>query len=70
MKKREIDNLPLGLYIVYWRTGGYSEAALGQTRSGKRWIAPCNWVSGSTTLNRKWRNEIEAMERVTAIIIK
>lgn len=46
MKKKDI---PIGLLKVFWRSGGYDLAAVGQGPAGKKWIAPVNW-SGSTPL--------------------
>lgn len=39
--------LPLGLHRIYWKSGGTSIAAIGMLSDGRRWIAPCNWVSPS-----------------------
>lgn len=45
MTPEEARELPLGLYRLFWTSGGYSLAAVGQTRSGERWYAPANWLS-------------------------
>jgi len=52
-----ISNLPLakylqkklapGIYIVHWRSVGYSQAAVGVTLKGSRWVAPTDWVAPS-----------------------
>lgn len=47
MNKQEFYNLRLGLYKIFWKSGGHSVAAVGNSRSGVRWIAPCNWVMPS-----------------------
>ena len=39
----EINNLGVGIYRFYWKSGGSSILALGVTRDGNRWIAPLNW---------------------------
>jgi hypothetical protein len=44
MTRREARKLPLGLYRIYWKDGGMSLAAVGQTETGMRWFAPTNWV--------------------------
>ena len=33
-----------GVYRLHWKDGGASVAAVGVTCSGKRWMAPINWV--------------------------
>lgn len=45
MIKKQTKKLILGLYRVYWKSGGSSLASIGQDRFGCRWIAPCNWLS-------------------------
>jgi hypothetical protein len=44
MTKVEAKKLPLGLYRLFWKTGGSSLAAVGQGPNGDRWMAPVNWV--------------------------
>lgn len=44
-----VAKLPLGLYRIYWDSGGSSLAAVGNSPDGRRWMAPINWVSGSST---------------------
>ena len=47
MKADKVNKLHLGLYRIHWKKihgGGTSIAAVGQTYSGRRWMAPCNWV--------------------------
>tara|TARA_Y100000310_G_C20598360_1_gene771697 strand:+ start:227 stop:601 length:375 start_codon:yes stop_codon:yes gene_type:complete len=34
----------LGLYRIFWKSGGTSLASVGQTHDGTRWFAPCNWT--------------------------
>ena len=45
MKKSEVFQLGHGLYRLYWKSGGFSLAAVGILYSGKRWYAPVNWTS-------------------------
>ena len=47
MTKREAKKLPDGLYEIYWKRGGMSLAAKGETGDGDVWFAPCNWITGS-----------------------
>jgi hypothetical protein len=44
MKRSEVNALEYGLYIIFWKSGGNSLAAVGGMESGERWIAPCNWL--------------------------
>ena len=39
-------NCQLGLYKIYWNSGGHSVASVGYDACGNRWFAPTNWVSG------------------------
>lgn len=36
--------MKLGLYKVFWKSGGYSLASIGQDHDGNLWVAPCNWT--------------------------
>ncbi len=47
MTREEAKKLPLGLYRIYWKQGGYSLAAIGQLDDGNRWMAPINWTNKS-----------------------
>jgi hypothetical protein len=42
---RDLDKLPIGIYRVYWQSGGSSLASVGMDYTGKRWIAPTNWTA-------------------------
>jgi len=55
MTKEQVKSTPNGLYTVYWKGGGSSLASIGTTPTGKKWIAPVNWVSGSTSKRRVWK---------------
>ena len=55
MTKAESKKLPLGLYRVWWKRGGFSFAALGMLPNGDRWLAPTNWVH-STEIQNVWRS--------------
>lgn len=60
MNKEEVQKLNHGLYKVKWKKkhgGGSSLASVGSCSNGDRWLACCNWVSGST-------NEIEVWEQI------
>ena len=47
--KDDIMIMPFGAYYVYWRSGGRSVATFGYDKSGKRWIAPANWINMDKT---------------------
>jgi len=36
----EMLNCNLGIYRIYWKSGGSSLAAIGMDREGDRWLAP------------------------------
>ena len=57
----EVRGLKNGLYRVWWKSGGYSLAALGVNRDGSRWLAPSNWVA--PTDDPDWAT-VERMELV------
>lgn len=48
MKIKEFLETPPGLYRMYWKSGGWSLAAIGMDEKGKRWIACTNWVNPAT----------------------
>ena len=62
MKLSEVKKLPLGLYVVHWKSGGTSLAAIGMKRDGDRWLAPVNWVF-PTGEQHIWRT-IEKLEHI------
>ncbi len=45
MTTEEADALPVGIYRLYWHTGGYSVASVGRDRQGHCWFAPANWIA-------------------------
>jgi hypothetical protein len=48
MLKREANKLPCGLYILHWKSGGESMAAVGSLNNGDRWFAACDCVRATT----------------------
>ena len=40
----EFNNIPTGLYKIWWKSGGCSLASIGQDSDGNRWLAPTNWT--------------------------
>lgn len=57
MTRDEAYNLKNGLYLIAWKSGGSSLAAVGRRSDGSVWIAPCNWINLDDTTNH-W-NEIQ-----------
>jgi hypothetical protein len=45
MRKADFQATPQGLYLIYWKGGGSSLAAVGQRNNGDNWLAPCNWIT-------------------------
>lgn len=44
MTKKAANALDLGLYKIFWKSGGFSLAAVGYDSAGNRWFAPTNWL--------------------------
>lgn len=67
MKLSDVQQLDHGLYRVYWKSGGSSLASVGSDDSGKRWLAPTNWILSDTKLitdyQKVWRH-VEKMELI------
>jgi hypothetical protein len=58
MLKKEVQQLKLGIYRVYWKTGGCSVASVGFFANGERWIAPANWINIDFNYDNKKRLSI------------
>lgn len=54
MTTKKVKELNSGIYIIFWKAGGQSTAAIGITRDGFRWMAPLNWVYPSDK-KKCWR---------------
>jgi hypothetical protein len=78
MTKQAVQKLPLGLYRIFWKSGGSSLAAVGNDYAGKRWFAPVNWIGfkvktyhhgltaqGSTAPDSDWRS-VSQVELIAA----
>lgn len=59
----KVNKISPGLYEVAWKSGGMSEAAVGITSNGRRWLAPTNWISISYDYRNTWRL-VESVRRV------
>ena len=57
----------LGLYRIYWKSGGASLAAVGQMANGDRWFAPVNWTSSDNVMmaSTAWRL-VQSVELIEA----
>ena len=64
MKKEEVKALKIGLYKVKWKNGGgKSLVAVGQGANGDKWIAPINWIGGSTFDLKVW-NDVKKVKLI------
>lgn len=45
MQASDVNKLAIGLYQVFWKSGGSSTAAVGMTADGTKWLAPINWTA-------------------------
>jgi hypothetical protein len=63
-KSISISKIPLGIYRIKWKSGRSSIAAIGQSESGDRWIAPCNWAEPDLKPNWTAVVSIELIESV------
>lgn len=59
----------LGVYRLFWKTGGSSVASVGATYDGTRWYAPANWTTGSAdaSLASLVSTDWDCVERVELI---
>lgn len=67
MKEADLGNVEHGVYVLFWKSGGESLAAVGSDRSGKRWYAPTNWVS---VPSYNWRLVSKVEEIVHPLALK
>lgn len=51
---KQLDN---GLYVLYWKSGDWSYAAVGRLHDGTPWFAPSNWTANNedAIVSTKWR---------------
>lgn len=64
MKQEVVNKLKLGLYRVYWKSGGSSLAAVGMTYDGGRWLAPINWTHPDTDGERRIWKMVRKVEEI------
>lgn len=62
MNAKEVRALKPGIYVIHWKSGGSSIAAVGVTADGWRWLAPLNWIlpSDSKTMWRMVKRAISS----------
>lgn len=70
MTVKRFNSLPLGLYRVFWKCGGSSIAAIGNTAEGRRWIAPCNWLSPMMPTEKHYKKYIRGIGAIIPLILK
>lgn len=65
MTTKQVRSLAIGVYRIYWKSGGHSLAAVGQLGDGRKWLAPCNWTSDNyfspvVASAQKWKEVLRA----------
>lgn len=68
-KTRTIDakdypTLKHGVYRIYWKNGGSSLASVGYDHSGRKWMAPCNWINMDKTYIDEHIGDIEKFKLI------
>lgn len=63
----KFNDCPLGLYRVYWESGGSSLAAIGFDSKGDRWIAPTNWLTTARMRDLGEFGEIAQLQPLTSL---
>ena len=56
------QDIKCGIYIIYWKNGGTSVAAIGMMKDGSRWISPTNWIT--TSKDQHVFNDIKKLELI------
>jgi hypothetical protein len=68
MTKDEVQTLRHGLYLIHWKNGGKSLAAIGSKYNGDRWICCTNWTSAADKGTDTYNQEIwETIDKVGVI---
>ena len=65
----DMKNCKLGLYEVFWKSGGSSIASIGNMHDGVRWVAPTNWTSESDPTGRLDDKMIASIERIVLLYV-
>lgn len=61
MTLEEANSKPLGLYLIFWSSGGMSKAVLNQDSYGVRMITCHNWVGGTGASLTHYLYDIDKM---------
>jgi hypothetical protein len=69
MKKKLFNSLKLGVYRVYWKSGGSSLAAIGQDHAGNRWVAPTNWTGEAKDDDSVKVAYVDMYKRIEAVVL-
>lgn len=64
MKIKKVKEAGLGLFRIYWKSGGSSLAAIGQNEEGSPWIVPVNWLSPLQSTSKQYRKYIRGIKRL------
>jgi len=51
---RHPETIPAGIYLVKWKDGKTSPAAVGENVNGERWLASCNWYDNYPVSYHAW----------------
>jgi len=68
MTKDEVQTLRHGLYLIHWKNGGKTLAAIGSKYNGDRWICCTNWTSAADKGTDTYKQETwDAIDKVGVI---
>lgn len=68
MTRHAVIALRPGVYVILWRAGGTSIAAVGVTADGGRWLAPLNWIE--PTVDQAWWRKVSAATLVPRVSLR
>jgi hypothetical protein len=66
MKLEHANALDIGIYKLYWKSGGYSIATVGMASDGRRWMAPVNWCGAPLDSDIHWL-DVESVDLVVTV---
>ncbi len=62
----DLKDCLLGLYTVHWLAGGTSVASVYMDETGKRWVAPTNWIRPGPLESEGWSG-VEKIEPIATL---
>lgn len=62
MTRKDANKLIPGLYLVFWKDGLKSLAAIGRAKGGGTWLAPTDW-DYINTLGIYWK-DVESVKLI------